>query len=87
MDKLVPSKKVSSYHELISFVTDRPGHDFRYAIDCSKLNTELGWSPQYSFETGLHSTVQWYIEHQAWWRPLLSKHDADVRRGLAKVRV
>jgi dTDP-glucose 4,6-dehydratase len=86
MDKLVPAKGVSSYHELISFVTDRPGHDFRYAIDCTKLSTELGWSPQHSFETGLYATVQWYIENQAWWRPLLSKHDADARRGLAQKR-
>jgi dTDP-glucose 4,6-dehydratase len=86
MDRLVPSKKVSSHHELISFVTDRPGHDFRYAIDFTKLNTDLGWSPRHSFETGLNSTVQWYIESQAWWRPLLSKHEADVRRGLAQMR-
>jgi dTDP-glucose 4,6-dehydratase len=87
MDRLVPSKSLSSYHELIGFVTDRPGHDFRYAINFAKLNTELGWSPRYSFETGLDSTVQWYLENQSWWRPLLSKHEADVRRGLAKMRV
>jgi dTDP-glucose 4,6-dehydratase len=86
MDKLMPPKGLSSYHELISFVSDRPGHDFRYAIDFTKLKSELGWSPQHSFEAGLESTVQWYIESQAWWQPLLSKHEASVRRGLEKMR-
>ena len=86
MDRLVPSKNVSSYHELISFVLDRPGHDFRYAIDFTKLNSELGWSPQHSFENGLFATVQWYIENPQWWQPLLSKHEASARRGLAKMR-
>ena len=76
----------SSYHELISFVPDRPGHDFRYAIDFTKLKTELGWSPQHSFETRPSLTVQWYIEGQAWWQPLLSKHEAGIRRGLSKKR-
>ena len=86
MDRLVPSQSGSSYHALISFVPDRPGHDFRYAIDCTKLKRELGWSPQHSFEHGLFSTVQWYVESSAWWRPLLSKHEAGARRGLAKKR-
>jgi dTDP-glucose 4,6-dehydratase len=86
MDKLAPSQSLSSYHELISFVSDRPGHDFRYAIDFTKLRTELGWSPQHTFETGLSSTVQWYVESSAWWQPLLSEHEAGVRRGLAKKR-
>jgi dTDP-glucose 4,6-dehydratase len=86
MDALVPSPNGFSHRELISFVPDRPGHDFRYAIDCRKLKTELGWSPQHSFEENLLSTVQWYIDNQAWWRPLLSKHNAGTRRGLSKKR-
>jgi dTDP-glucose 4,6-dehydratase len=86
MDTLVPCGNGVSYRELISFVPDRPGHDFRYAIDCTKLTTELGWSPQHSFEQGLSLTVQWYIESTAWWKPLLSKHEAGVRRGLSKKR-
>jgi dTDP-glucose 4,6-dehydratase len=86
MDTLVPLRSRSSYRELISFVPDRPGHDFRYAIDFSKLKIELGWSPQRSFEQGLFSTVQWYIENRAWWEPLLAKHEADARRGLSKKR-
>jgi dTDP-glucose 4,6-dehydratase len=84
MDQLAPQPKGRSHGELISFVTDRPGHDFRYAINFAKLKTELGWSPQHSFESGLLATVKWYLENRAWWEPLLSAHDADERRGLAK---
>jgi dTDP-glucose 4,6-dehydratase len=69
---------------MISFVTDRPGHDFRYAIDFAKLNTELGWLPAHSFESGLLATMKWYLENRAWWEPLLSAHDAAARRGLAR---
>ena len=82
LDRFVPFRDVSSHHELISFVPDRPGHDFRYAIDFSKLKTELGWWPERSFEQGLLSTVQWYIKNRAWWEPLLTKHEAIIRRGL-----
>jgi len=84
MDRLTPCATGGSHHELISFVPDRPGHDFRYAIDFAKLTVELGWSPKHSFESGLLSTVKWYIENRAWWEPLLSKHDASARRGLSK---
>jgi dTDP-glucose 4,6-dehydratase len=82
MDALKPSQEGSSYHKLISFVPDRPGHDFRYAMNSSKLKTELGWSPQHSFEQALRSTVQWYIANRDWWEPLVAKHEAGVRRGL-----
>jgi dTDP-glucose 4,6-dehydratase len=84
MDQLAPQPNGVSHRELISFVPDRPGHDFRYAIDFAKLNTELGWSPKHSFETGLKATVKWYLENRPWWEPLLSAHDADERRGLTK---
>jgi dTDP-glucose 4,6-dehydratase len=84
MDRLVHFRDGSSHHELISFVPDRPGHDFRYAIDFSKLKTELGWWPECSFDQGLLSTVQWYIKNRAWWEPLLIKHEAIMRRGLNK---
>ena len=76
--------KGASRRELVTFVSDRPGHDLRYAIDFSKLNTELGWSPQHGFEQGLATTVKWYIENRVWWEPLLSMHDTSARRGLAK---
>jgi dTDP-glucose 4,6-dehydratase len=84
MDRLKQCPNGGSHRELINFVPDRPGHDFRYAIDFAKLNAELGWSPQHSFETGLNATVRWYLENRAWWEPLLSVHDASVRRGLSK---
>jgi dTDP-glucose 4,6-dehydratase len=83
MDRLMPCATGGSHSKLISFVPDRPGHDFRYAIDFAKLKAELGWSPKHSFESGLLSTVKWYVENRAWWEPLLSKHDASARRGLS----
>ena len=84
MDRLTQCPNGASHRELITFVPDRPGHDFRYAIDFAKLNSELGWLPKHSFETGLNATVRWYFENRAWWEPLLSAHDASVRRGLSK---
>jgi dTDP-glucose 4,6-dehydratase len=56
---------------LIAFVTDRAGHDWRYAIDASKIETELGFVPNETFETGLAKTVDWYLSNEDWWRPLL----------------
>jgi len=64
LDELVP--KESKYSEQITFVTDRPGHDRRYAIDSSKMQRELGWKPEETFETGLRKTVKWYLENQKW---------------------
>ena len=84
MDRLTQCPNGGSHRELINFVPDRPGHDFRYAIDFAKLNSELGWSPKHSFETGLNATVRWYLENRAWWEPLLSAHNASIRRGLSK---
>jgi dTDP-glucose 4,6-dehydratase len=83
MDQLTQCPSASSHRELISFVPDRPGHDFRYAIDCTKISIELGWSPQYSFEAGLDATVKWYMVNRQWWEPLLTADAADIRRGLA----
>ncbi|WP_447893722.1 dTDP-glucose 4,6-dehydratase [Vreelandella sp. GE22] len=59
---------LTTYKELITFVTDRPGHDLRYAIDASKIERELGWVPQETFETGLRKTVQWYLDNETWWK-------------------
>jgi len=58
--------------DLITFVKDRPGHDARYAIDASKIQRELGWVPEETFETGLRKTVQWYLDNREWWQRVLS---------------
>ncbi|MDG2992417.1 dTDP-glucose 4,6-dehydratase [Candidatus Synechococcus calcipolaris G9] len=65
LDELVPNPKVP-YRSLITYVKDRPGHDRRYAIDCSKLESELGWSPQETFNSGIRKTIQWYLDHPQW---------------------
>ena len=74
LEELVPVKPdgVVSYKSLIEFVDDRPGHDMRYAIDASKINKALGWSPEETFDTGLRKTVQWYIDNPSWYKRVLS---------------
>lgn len=74
LDEFIPSKPagINSYSDLISFVEDRPGHDQRYAIDATKIEHELGWTPKETFETGLRKTVQWYLDNHEWWQRLLS---------------
>jgi dTDP-glucose 4,6-dehydratase len=68
--------------ELITYVTDRPGHDQRYAIDCTKIEAELGWRAQETFETGLARTVQWYLNNQDWWKPIRAAKYSGERLGL-----
>lgn len=77
MDELAPDLPVKPAKQLITFVKDRPGHDRRYAIDATKIKTELGWTPQETVEQGLRKTIQWYLDHQDWWRPLLSQEYQD----------
>ncbi|MBN8441174.1 MAG: dTDP-glucose 4,6-dehydratase [Thauera sp.] len=74
LEELAPNKPegLARYRDLITFVKDRPGHDRRYAIDASKIERELGWAPQETFETGLRKTVQWYLQNEAWWQRVLS---------------
>ncbi|MEB3189772.1 MAG: dTDP-glucose 4,6-dehydratase [Snowella sp.] len=73
MDELAPTLPVKPSQQLITFVKDRLGHDRRYAIDATKIRTELGWVPQQTVEQGLRKTIQWYLSHQDWWQPLLSE--------------
>ncbi len=73
---------LSSYRELITYVTDRPGHDLRYAIDASKIERELGWKPQETFESGIRKTVLWYLHHRDWWQAILDGHNHNQRLGL-----
>ena len=68
---------------LIREVEDRPGHDFRYAIDASKLRTELGWTPEVGFDAGLAATVDWYLSNRDWWQPILDGTYRGERLGLA----
>lgn len=75
LEALAPTRKpagVASYRDLITFVKDRPGHDARYAIDAAKIELELGWRPQETFESGLRKTVQWYLENEGWWQRVLN---------------
>jgi dTDP-glucose 4,6-dehydratase len=73
--------KAGSYADQITFVTDRPGHDARYAIDPKRIRDELGWRPSVTVEEGLARTVQWYLDNEAWWRPLLERQGALQRLG------
>jgi len=84
LDKLKPRLNNNSYSDLISFVTDRPGHDFRYAIDASKIINSLGWSPKETFETGIQRTVQWYLNNEDWWRRIQDGMYGQERLGLKK---
>ena len=65
-------KALNKPESLITYVTDRPGHDLRYAIDPTKLETELGWKPTYNFDTGIKQTIQWYLDHKQWWENIIS---------------
>jgi dTDP-glucose 4,6-dehydratase len=71
-----------SRRALVSFVTDRPGHDARYAIDAARVGRELGWQPARTFAEGLSATVDWYLANEPWWRPLVEQREALGRRGL-----
>lgn len=82
LDEMTPSDKLGSYKELITYVQDRPGHDLRYAIDASKIQNELGWSPRETFATGIRKTVAWYLEHRNWWQDIQSKKYQQQRLGL-----
>jgi dTDP-glucose 4,6-dehydratase len=77
LGELKPKLDGKSYREQIAFVQDRPGHDKRYAIDPSKLERELGWTPQETFETGLRKTVLWYLEHETWMNHVVSGEYQD----------
>jgi dTDP-glucose 4,6-dehydratase len=81
LDERCPRKDGRPYASQIAFVADRPGHDRRYAIDCSKLGRELGWRPQESFESGLSKTVDWYLANRAWCDEVTAKRYARERLG------
>lgn len=83
VDELAPDPSIGARERLITFVTDRPGHDARYAIDATKIARELGWRPRYTFESGLRQTVQWYLDNTNWWERVRTGTYRGERLGLA----
>jgi dTDP-glucose 4,6-dehydratase len=79
LDRIRPQN--APHERLISYVTDRPGHDFRYAINAAKIRDELGWEPRETFESGLERTVSWYVDHEAWWREVHRRNYDGSRIG------
>ena len=88
LDEVRPPKQsgleINAYSDLITFVTDRPGHDMRYAIDATKIKTELGWTPQEDFSSGFKKTIKWYLENNTWLEGILSGEYQLQRQGLEK---
>ncbi len=84
LDRLRPREDGGTYADLITFVADRPGHDARYAIDPTRIREELGWCPSVTIEEGLERTVRWYLDNEAWWRPLLARKGVGERLGTGK---
>jgi len=94
LDELVPASKntaiqdsnpdIQNYEALMTFVQDRPGHDMRYAIDASKIQRELGWTPQETFESGMRKTIQWYLDNKTWWERILSGDYKMERLGVGE---
>ena len=78
----IKPKGINHYNELVTFVKDRPGHDLRYAIDATKIQKELGWSPQETFESGLRKTVKWFLENEVWWDRVLTGEYKFTRIGV-----
>jgi dTDP-glucose 4,6-dehydratase len=82
LDEMLPDSVNRPHDKLIEFVTDRPGHDARYAIDAGKIGHELGWRPQRSFKEGLRQTVRWYLDNRDWWERVTSGAYRGERLGL-----
>jgi dTDP-glucose 4,6-dehydratase len=86
VDELAPNAAIGPRASLVKFVTDRPGHDLRYAIDTSKARRELGWQPSETFESGLRKTVEWYLANQTWCERVQSGAYRGERLGLGAAR-
>jgi dTDP-glucose 4,6-dehydratase len=83
LDEMLPGSTNRPHESLIRFVTDRPGHDARYAIDATKIKTELGWQPRHSFDSGLRDTVRWFLDNRSWWERVMSGAYRGERLGLS----
>jgi dTDP-glucose 4,6-dehydratase len=82
LDEMLPQSPNRPHEKLIEFVTDRPGHDARYAIDASKIRRELGWQPRHTFDAGLRDTVRWFLDNRGWWERVMSGAYRGERLGL-----
>ena len=82
MNLFYPRSNGKKYEELIIFVEDRPGHDYRYAIDATKIKTDLGWKPKYDFEKGICKTIEWYLNNKNWWMDIYNKKYNHERLGI-----
>ena len=83
LDSIKPASSGKSYHDLITYVTDRPGHDFRYAIDSTKIKKELNWIPKETFDTGLIKTIEWYLNNDTWWNKIHNYIYKQERLGIS----
>jgi dTDP-glucose 4,6-dehydratase len=83
LDEMLPDSPHRPHDKLITFVTDRPAHDLRYAMDAAKLRRDLGWVPQENFNTGLRKTVRWYLDNRWWWEPIWHGRYGGTRLGTA----
>jgi dTDP-glucose 4,6-dehydratase len=83
LDEFLPNSANRPHEKLIQFVTDRPGHDARYAIDATKIKTELGWRPRHDFDNGLRETVRWFLDNRPWWERVMSGAYRGERLGLS----
>lgn len=88
LEELMPNKPegVDKYEDLITYIEDRPGHDLRYAIDATKIECDLGWTPEESFETGIRKTVEWYLTNKNWWTRVLDGSYSLGESGVKKTR-
>ena len=84
LDHEIPLKNQKLYSDQIIFVKDRPGHDFRYAIDAKKIENELGWKPKESFKTGIKKTISWYLNNRNWWENIQKNTYQQKRLGVLK---
>ena len=82
LDEVLPREDGRSYSELINFVKDRPGHDFRYAINAEKIKLELEWVPKESFDSGIRETINWYLDNRSWWQPIQDETYRQERLGV-----
>ncbi|MEK9823204.1 MAG: GDP-mannose 4,6-dehydratase, partial [Gammaproteobacteria bacterium] len=85
LQALAPPSDAKNYRDLITYVTDRPGHDFRYAIDTAKIKRELGWEPEETFESGIRKTIEWYLANEAWCEAVSAGYTQE-RLGLNSVK-